>query len=77
MKYGFDLSITGEYANPGLLADMAAEAEQSGWDGVFVWDCLIDPNTSDGPTTDPWMALVAIALKTHRIKSVSPLIQYL
>jgi len=34
MKYGLDVSIAGEYANPRLLADLAAEAEQAGWDGL-------------------------------------------
>ena len=27
-----------EYADPGLLVELAVEAEEAGWDGFFVWD---------------------------------------
>ncbi len=68
MKYGIDLSITGEYADPQLLADLGVEGEQAGWDGVFVWDCLYAQNDPHLPVTDPWIALAAVAAKTHRIR---------
>jgi alkanesulfonate monooxygenase SsuD/methylene tetrahydromethanopterin reductase-like flavin-dependent oxidoreductase (luciferase family) len=41
MKYGLDVSIAGEYAHPRLLADLAAEAEQAGWDSFFVQDYMV------------------------------------
>ena len=31
MKFGLDLTIFGELADPGLLADLAVEAEDAGW----------------------------------------------
>jgi alkanesulfonate monooxygenase SsuD/methylene tetrahydromethanopterin reductase-like flavin-dependent oxidoreductase (luciferase family) len=52
------------------LVELAQEAEQAGWDGVFYWDV--------GPT-DVWMALAAVALNTTRVKLgplVSPLPKY-
>ena len=46
------------------LADLAREAEESGWNGVFIWDCL---DCEPGPTYDTWIALAAIALNTERV----------
>ena len=37
MQYGVNLPIT---VDAQTLAQLAAEAETAGWDGVFVWDCL-------------------------------------
>jgi alkanesulfonate monooxygenase SsuD/methylene tetrahydromethanopterin reductase-like flavin-dependent oxidoreductase (luciferase family) len=37
MRYGICLSSVGEYSNPTLLAELAQEAEEVGWDGVFIW----------------------------------------
>jgi len=64
MKYGLDVSIADEYSNPHVLADLAAEAEQAGWDGFFVQDYLI----ADEPIVDPWVALAAIAMRTERVR---------
>jgi alkanesulfonate monooxygenase SsuD/methylene tetrahydromethanopterin reductase-like flavin-dependent oxidoreductase (luciferase family) len=68
MKYGFDLSIVGEYCNPQLLVNLAVEAEQAGWDGVFLWDCVFAANEPSWPVTDPWIVLAAIAARTQRIR---------
>jgi len=46
------------------LAELAREAEESGWNGVFIWDCL---DCEPGPTYDTWIALAAIALNTERV----------
>jgi alkanesulfonate monooxygenase SsuD/methylene tetrahydromethanopterin reductase-like flavin-dependent oxidoreductase (luciferase family) len=59
MRYGLDVPTTGEYADPRVLARLAADAERAGWHGFFVWDVL------DG--VDPWLALAAIALATRQI----------
>jgi len=64
MKYGLDVSIHGEFADPRKLADLAAEAEEMGWDGFFVQDGLLH----EEPATDPWIALAAIAMQTKRIR---------
>lgn len=64
MKYGLDVFIHGEYANPRRLADLAVEAEESGWDGFFVQDGLLHEDS----LTDPWMALAAIAMQTQHIR---------
>lgn len=66
MHYGLDVSITGAYAQATLLADLAALAEESGWDGFFVQDCLL--SSEPEPLVDPWLALCAIALATNRLR---------
>jgi hypothetical protein len=43
------------------VVDFGVAAEQAGWDGVFVSDSITDG------TTDPWVALAAIAARTERI----------
>src|SRR5215467_9968334 len=66
MKYGLDVSITGAYADANLLADLAALAEEAGWDGLFVQDGLL--NAEAFALVDPWVALCAIALRTERLR---------
>ena len=53
-------------ADPRVVADVAVEAEQAGWDGVFVWDHLLyaDPVRE---IADPWICCTAIAARTSRI----------
>ncbi len=54
-------------ADPGLVADLAVEAEEAGWDGVFVWDHLLyaEPVRE---IADPWICCAAIAARTSRIQ---------
>jgi len=66
MKYGLDVSITGAYADAERLADLAALAEDVGWDGFFVQDGVL--NAEALPLVDPWVALCAIALRTRRVR---------
>ena len=48
-----------------VIADLAIDAEEAGWDGVFVWDCI---NMRNQSAHDPWMILAAIAARTQRIR---------
>jgi alkanesulfonate monooxygenase SsuD/methylene tetrahydromethanopterin reductase-like flavin-dependent oxidoreductase (luciferase family) len=59
------ISLSGELADPALLAELAASAERAGWDGVFVWDHLW--NRTLVPFADPFVTLAAIAMATERI----------
>ena len=50
--------------SPRAAADLAAEAEIAGWDGVFTWDGVaIGP----GDTYDPWIVMAAMAMRTERV----------
>jgi alkanesulfonate monooxygenase SsuD/methylene tetrahydromethanopterin reductase-like flavin-dependent oxidoreductase (luciferase family) len=77
LKCGLDVSITGAFAQADLLADLAALAEASGWDGFFVQDGIL-PAPSEA-LVDPWLALCAIALSTKRLRIgalMSPMAAY-
>ncbi len=61
MQHGIVLT-TGD---PHVAAQLAAEAEAAGWDGVFTWDAIaIGP----GEHWDPWILLGAIAARTRRVR---------
>lgn len=56
MKYGFVLP----YGDAHTAAELAALAEQAGWDGFFVWEALWG--------FDAWVLLAAAAMQTERIR---------
>lgn len=65
MHYGFVLPDIDINTAP----ELAAEAEQAGWDAVFLPDCISieTPDFPAGPACDPWIALAAMALRTSRV----------
>lgn len=65
MRWGLSVSLSGELAEPASVAELAAIAEDAGWDGVFVWDHLW--NRTGAPFADPFVTLAAIASATNRI----------
>jgi alkanesulfonate monooxygenase SsuD/methylene tetrahydromethanopterin reductase-like flavin-dependent oxidoreductase (luciferase family) len=69
MRFAIDLPNFGVYGDARLLADLARETEEAGWDGFFLWDHMqfFVPGQRV-PVVDPWVALTAIALATSRIK---------
>lgn len=77
MRYAIYLPTAQEFADVRLLAELSADAERAGWDGVFLWD-VISLSLSDEPwpIVDTWIACAAIALATSRIRigtGVTPL----
>lgn len=62
MQYGFII--------PGgdleTIIELAVEAEEVGWDGVFYWDGIYIEGV--GPMYDPWVTLAAIATHTKRVR---------
>jgi alkanesulfonate monooxygenase SsuD/methylene tetrahydromethanopterin reductase-like flavin-dependent oxidoreductase (luciferase family) len=59
--------------SPRELAELAVEAENSGWDGFFVFDHISYSNNEHVPLADPWIALAAIAMRTKRMR-IGPLV---
>lgn len=57
----------GEYGDPRLLVELARRAENSGWDGVFVWDHVAYRELG-WAVADPYMSVAAIAAQTSRIR---------
>jgi alkanesulfonate monooxygenase SsuD/methylene tetrahydromethanopterin reductase-like flavin-dependent oxidoreductase (luciferase family) len=69
---GLYLAPFDELSDPAVLVELAVDAEQHGWDGVFLWDHIVyrDPV---GAVADPWVALSAIAARTRRLR-LGPLV---
>lgn len=67
MRSALWLPIFDSLADPKVVARVAAEAEEAGWHGVFVWD-----HVRWGPpirqVADPWITLAAIATATERLR---------
>jgi len=70
MRYGISLPNLGDARR---LADLAAAAEQHGWDGVFVWDHIAGDHGGPRPVCDPWVLLGAVAARTERL-TLGPLV---
>jgi alkanesulfonate monooxygenase SsuD/methylene tetrahydromethanopterin reductase-like flavin-dependent oxidoreductase (luciferase family) len=76
MRYGISISPAGPGGDPASMAELAALAEQAGWDGVFLEDYVVYQGEAGLPTYDPWVTLAAMAVATSRIRlgtSVTPL----
>ena len=68
LRFAVGLPNVREYADPGLLVELAAEAEAAGWDGVFVWDHIAREEDPSLPATDPWIAVAGMAVRTQRVR---------
>jgi alkanesulfonate monooxygenase SsuD/methylene tetrahydromethanopterin reductase-like flavin-dependent oxidoreductase (luciferase family) len=67
MRSGLFVPIFDALADPALVARLSAEAEEAGWDGVFLWDHI----RWRGPVlevADAWITLAAVAAATQTIR---------
>src|SRR5215213_7641437 len=66
MRSGLFLPLFDPLADPALVARLASEAEEAGWEGVFVWDHVRwhEPVVE---VADPWITLAAIAAATEAV----------
>jgi alkanesulfonate monooxygenase SsuD/methylene tetrahydromethanopterin reductase-like flavin-dependent oxidoreductase (luciferase family) len=62
MRYGFIIPGGDVHS----IIEVAREAEEAGWDGVFYWDGIYIEGV--GPMYDPWALLAAIAMSTSRVR---------
>ena len=67
MKFGFFLQTS---EPPLVCAELAQLAEGSGWDAMFIPDCISfePPGEPPGPSYDPWVTLAAMATRTQRLR---------
>lgn len=71
MRFALNVPNFGAYGDARLLAELAREAEESGWDGFFVWDHIAWEGAEN--YADPWISLGAIALQTSSIR-IGPMV---
>ena len=68
VRYGVHVPNMWEYGDPRVIAELASLAEESGWDGFFIWDHVLFDLTNPPDVCDPWVALAAAATRTDRIR---------
>jgi alkanesulfonate monooxygenase SsuD/methylene tetrahydromethanopterin reductase-like flavin-dependent oxidoreductase (luciferase family) len=71
MQFAVDLPPFGPFSDANLVAQLAQEAEDAGWDGFFLWDHInyrLEESSEPVAIGDPWIHLAAIALRTTTIK---------
>lgn len=77
MKYCITLPNAGPLGDARSVGDLAAMAEDAGWDAVFMEDYIVHHMApGELATYDPWIALAAAAMRTTRIRigmTVTPL----
>ncbi|WP_419996620.1 LLM class flavin-dependent oxidoreductase [Streptomyces boninensis] len=73
MRFSINIPNFGDFADPRNVATIATAAEESGWDGLFIWDHVHFRGYAGRPFGDAWMLLTAAALSTSRIR-VGPLL---
>jgi alkanesulfonate monooxygenase SsuD/methylene tetrahydromethanopterin reductase-like flavin-dependent oxidoreductase (luciferase family) len=72
MKSALFLPIFDALSDPALVARLAAESEEAGWDGLFVWD-HIAYRAPVRSIADPWVTLAAVACATTRLR-IGPMV---
>ncbi|HUK80589.1 MAG TPA: LLM class flavin-dependent oxidoreductase [Nitrososphaerales archaeon] len=75
LHYGLYVPDFGKSAFPQTMARLARESERAGWDGIFLWDHILEWNKRV-PVFDSFTILAAIAMRTECIRigtTVTPL----
>jgi alkanesulfonate monooxygenase SsuD/methylene tetrahydromethanopterin reductase-like flavin-dependent oxidoreductase (luciferase family) len=72
LRRGLYLAPFDELADPRTLVSLATQAEEHGWDGLFLWD-HIRYRAPVRAVADPWVALAAVAAHTERLR-LGPLV---
>lgn len=67
MRYALFVAPFGELADPRVCAELAARAEDGGWDGMFLWDHMLY-NPPVERIADPWVTMAAMACATANIR---------
>ena len=64
MRFAVTVQNFGAFADIHRLVELAIEAEDSGWDGFFLWDHIF---WGGPPMLDPWVTLAATATPMRRL----------
>ena len=71
MRHAVFVAPFGPLADPHRLVDLARAVEESGWDGLFLWDHVLRQESNE--ILDPWVMFGAIATATERIR-IGPMV---
>ena len=73
MRYAINVPNFADYADPAAFVRLAREAEDAGWEGLFVWDHILADPRWRVPIADPWILLAAAAAATSRLR-IGPMV---
>ena len=68
MHFGISLPNFDLCSDPRTAVQLAHIAEESGWDGFFLWDHVLWTWPHVMPVSDPFMLLASMAMSTSRIR---------
>lgn len=68
MRYMINIGAAGPGRDPRTMAELAALAENSGWDALLLEDYISYPSDQVVATYDPWVCLAAMAVATTRLR---------
>jgi len=66
MRFAVDIPDFAEFADPRVVAEVAREAEEAGWDAIWIWDHIM--RSPGDPHADPWLLLAVVAMSTTRVR---------
>jgi alkanesulfonate monooxygenase SsuD/methylene tetrahydromethanopterin reductase-like flavin-dependent oxidoreductase (luciferase family) len=65
MRFGVFLPPFHSFSDPHQVVQLAQQAEQAGWDGIFLWDHMLsEPGIA---VADAWITMAAIATATESL----------
>jgi alkanesulfonate monooxygenase SsuD/methylene tetrahydromethanopterin reductase-like flavin-dependent oxidoreductase (luciferase family) len=68
VRFAIDVAPLGELADPPTIVRLARMAEESGWDGISIWDSLgVSMGTA---AAEPFVALAGVAAATERLRLI-------
>ncbi len=73
MLHALYLAPFGVLADPKAVVELAIAAEESGWDGLFLWDHIWRPPERSQSVGDAWVTLSAVAARTSRLR-IGPMV---
>src|SRR3989441_7558105 len=68
LSYGLYVMNFGEASDARFLCELAGEAEDAGWNGIFLTDTIMYYRDGREPVADSLTALAAIAVNTKHIR---------
>lgn len=72
LRYAIDIAPLGDLSDPRAILRLARAAEESGWDGLSIWDSLgLSMGTG---AAEPFVMLAAIAAQTERLRLITSII---
>lgn len=69
IRYAIGLPNVGDLGDPLRLVELAILADESGWDGVYLWDHVLYRDSAS-PVANPTVTAAAIAASTRRVRLI-------